>query len=125
MAKRITNEIIVNQIYHIRGRSVMIDRDLATLYGVPTRRLNEQVKRNFRRFPEDFMFQLTRREMAIWKSQIATSNNVRMGLRKLPYAFTEQGVANAFQCVKQFDYHRSQYCHCPGVHPVARSTAQQ
>lgn len=93
MAKRITNEIIVNQIYHIRGRSVMIDRDLATLYGVPTRRLNEQVKRNIRRFPEDFMFRLTRRELAIWKSQIATSNNVRMGLRKLPYAFTEQGVA--------------------------------
>jgi hypothetical protein len=93
MSKRISNEAIVNQIYLFRGRSVMVDRDLAALYGVPTSRLNEQVKRNIKRFPDDFMFQLTRRELKIWKSQIATSNSIRKGLRRAPYVFTEQGVA--------------------------------
>lgn len=71
----------------------MLDRDLAEMYGVETRRLNEQVRRNVKRFPEDFMFQLTGRELKNWMSQIATSNKVKMGLRKLPYAFTEYGVA--------------------------------
>ena len=89
----------------------MLDFDLAAMYGVETRRLNEQVKRNIERFPEDFMFQLTKGELEIlksqivisnvadnqddsnWKSQIATSNFVRMGLRKPPYAFIENGVA--------------------------------
>ena len=69
----------------------MIDRDLAELYGVETRRLNEQVKRNIERFPEDFMFQLTSNEFDNLKSQIATSS--WGGVRKMPYAFTEQGVA--------------------------------
>ena len=69
----------------------MLDEDLAELYGVETRRLNEQVKRNIARFPEDFMFQLTNEEYENLKSQIATSN--WGGRRKLPYAFTEQGVA--------------------------------
>ena len=76
----------------IRGKQVMLDRDLATLYGVETKRLNEQVKRNVERFPEDFMFQLTREECS--KSQIATLNGGRgQNIKKLPYAFTEQGVA--------------------------------
>ena len=75
----------------IRGQQVMLDRDLAELYGVETRRLNEQVKRNIERFPEDFMFQLTSNEFDNLKSQIATSS--WGGVRKLPYAFTEQGVA--------------------------------
>lgn len=75
----------------IRGQQVMLDRDLAELYGVETRRLNEQVKRNIERFPEDFMFQLTPNEFDNLKSQIATSS--WGGVRKLPYAFTEQGVA--------------------------------
>lgn len=74
-----------------RGQQVMLDRDLAELYGVETRRLNEQVKRNIERFPEDFMFQLTPNEFDNLKSQIATSS--WGGVRKLPYAFTEQGVA--------------------------------
>ena len=99
------NEIqaIQNKIYEIRGQRVMLDFDLAEMYGVETRRLNEQVKRNIERFPEDFMFQLTKGELEIlksqivissyWKSQNATSNFVKMGLRKLPYAFTENGVA--------------------------------
>ncbi|MEX0810985.1 MAG: ORF6N domain-containing protein [Chitinophagales bacterium] len=71
----------------------MLDRDLAEMYGVETRRLNEQVKRNNKRFPEDFMFQLTEKELEDWKSQYATSNKEKMGMRKLPYVFTEQGVA--------------------------------
>ena len=75
----------------IRGQQVMLDRDLAELYGVETRRLNEQVKRNIERFPEDFMFQLTTNEFDNLKSQFATSS--WGGVRKLPYAFTEQGVA--------------------------------
>ena len=77
----------------IRGQQVMLDRDLAELYGVETKRLNEQVKRNIERFPEDFMFQLTKEEFENWKSQFATSNSIVMGARKRPYAFTEQGVA--------------------------------
>lgn len=76
----------------IRGQQVMLDRDLAELYGVETKRLNEQVKRNIERFPEDFMFQLTKEECS--KSQIATLNVKRgYNLKKLPYVFTEQGVA--------------------------------
>lgn len=86
-------EIIQNKIYLIRGRKVMLDRDLAELYGVETRRLNEQVKRNLKRFPSDFMYQLTKEETEIWMSQIAISNKEKMGIRKMPYVFTEQGVA--------------------------------
>jgi hypothetical protein len=71
----------------------MLDRDLAALYGVETRRLNEAVKRNIKRFPDSFMFQLTKSEVTNWMSQIATFNSEKMGLRKMPYAFTEQGVS--------------------------------
>ena len=83
-------ESIEGKILLIRGEKVMMDRDLAKLYKVPTRRLNEQVKRNIRRFPRDFMFQLTRKEFKILKSQFAISS--WGGIRKLPHAFTEQGV---------------------------------
>ena len=135
MENNIQNEellaMVKSKIYTIRGQKVMLDFDLAAMYGVKTGRLNEQVKRNIERFPEDFMFQLTKGELEIlrsqflalqangvraviandlisqnatskmtesqvdenWKSQIATSNFVRMGLRKTPYAFTENGVA--------------------------------
>ena len=124
-------EQIESLILTIRGKQVMLDRDLARLYGVETRRLNEQVRRNMERFPEDFMFQLTKEEFenwksqfAIsnydedmssqiatssdeflrsqivtssgeekWKSQIVISNSIKMGARKLPYAFTENGIA--------------------------------
>ena len=72
---------------------MMIDRDLAELYGVETRVLNQAVRRNERRFPDDFMFQLTEKELNDWISQIVISNKEKMGLRKLPLAFTEQGVA--------------------------------
>lgn len=84
---------IQHKIYEIRGQRVMIDRDLASMYGVETRVLNQAVKRNMERFPEDFMFQLTEQEFVNWKSQIVISNSVNMGLRKRPYAFTELGVA--------------------------------
>ena len=82
-----------SKIHIIRNRQIMIDRDLAEIYGVETRRLNEQKKRNKERFPEDFCFQLSDEEFENWKSQNATSNSDKMGLRKNPYAFTEQGVA--------------------------------
>lgn len=76
----------------IRGQQVMLDRDLATLYGVETKRLNEQVKRNTKRFPEDFIFQLTKDECL--RSQIATLNEGRgQHLKYMPYVFTENGVA--------------------------------
>ena len=84
---------IENKILTIRNQQVMIDRDLAELYGVETKRINEQVKRNIERFPERFMFQLSDVEFENWKSQFATSNSDKMGLRRAPYAFTEQGVA--------------------------------
>ena len=82
---------IEQKILVIRGRRVMLDKDLAELYGVSTKRLNEQVRRNLRRFPEDFMFQLAKEEYENLKSQIATSS--WGGARKLSFAFTEQGVA--------------------------------
>ena len=86
-------EVIKKRIYEIRGQRVMIDRDLAELYGVETRTLNQAVKRNMERFPEDFLFTLTEQELENWKSQIVISNSIKMGLRKLPLAFTELGIA--------------------------------
>jgi hypothetical protein len=86
-------ELIINKIILLRDQKVLIDRDLAELYGVDTRTLNQAVKRNLKRFPEDFMFQMTKEEFEIWRSQVVTSNNDKMGLRRPPYVFTEQGVA--------------------------------
>ncbi|MFI5195636.1 MAG: ORF6N domain-containing protein [Chitinophagales bacterium] len=85
------DEAIINKIYFIRGQKVMLDSDLAELYTVPVKVLNQAIKRNIDRFPDDFMFQLTTEEWQILKSQIVTSS--WGGKRKLPYAFTEQGVA--------------------------------
>ena len=91
-------EDIKNKVHMIRGQQVMLDYDLAKIYGYEVKRLNEQVKRNISRFPEDFMFQLTREEIESVKSQNATSRNNNLfegqegGRRKLPYAFTEQGI---------------------------------
>ena len=84
-------QTIQSKIYEIRGQRVMLDRDLAELYQVTTSALNQAVKRNIKRFPPDFMFQLTNQEFANLKSQIVTSS--WGGVRKMPYAFTEQGVA--------------------------------
>jgi hypothetical protein len=87
------HEVIISKIYMIRGVKVMIDRDLAELYGVDTRSLNQSVRRNHKRFPDDFIFYLTKDEMKNWKSQIVISKKERMGIRKPPLVFTEQGVA--------------------------------
>jgi hypothetical protein len=84
----------IGEIIHlIRGQRVLIDSDLANLYGVETKRLNEQVRRNIERFPEDFMFQLTTQEYEFLKSQIATSKLGSGGKQKLPLVFTDNGVA--------------------------------
>ena len=95
MPVEVTN--IQNKILLIRNQQVMIDRDIAELYGVETKRLNEQVKRNIERFPEEFTFQITREEFESVKSQFATSRNNMFvgqegGTRKLPYVFTEHGI---------------------------------
>ena len=89
----ISSEFIERRIYLIRGQKVMLDSDLAELYDVPTHRLNEQVRRNKARFPEDFMFQLTMEETQALISQIAISKPGRGGRRKAALVFTEQGVA--------------------------------
>ena len=81
-------------IHVIRGQKVMLDSDLAALYEVPTKALNQAVRRNLERFPEDFAFLLSKDELENWRSQIVTSNSsAKMGLRRPPYAFTQEGVA--------------------------------
>ncbi len=89
----IVQEVIENKIYLIRGHKVMIDKDLATLYGVKTKNINKAIKRNIGRFPEDFMFQLTADEFESLRFQIGTSKQGRGGRRYSPYVFTEHGVA--------------------------------
>ena len=83
---------IGERILTLRGKEVMLDRDLATLYQVETRTLNQAVKRNIERFPQDFMFQLSKNEFENLKSQIVTSSLIHGGIRKMPYVFTEQGI---------------------------------
>ncbi len=90
----IPTEPIKQRIYFVRRQKVMLDRDLAQLYGVTTAALNQAVKRNAGRFPEDFMFRLSEDEFEEWRSQIVISNpRLKMGARRRPLAFTEQGVA--------------------------------
>lgn len=93
MHELIPTEMIESRIYLFRGQKVMIDRDLAEMYGVTTKVLNQSVNRNLERFPEDFMFKSSLDEAKRLKSQIVTSNVGRGGIRKPPYVFTEQGVA--------------------------------
>jgi len=88
----VSEEIIMNKIYLVRDQKVMLDRDLAELYGVETRVLKQAVKRNLDRFPDDFMFEMTKEEFLNWRSQFVTSNSDKMGLRYAPFCFTEQGV---------------------------------
>jgi len=90
---RIEPANIQSQIITIRGLQVMVDRNLAELYQVETKVLNQAVKRNAGRFPDDFMFQLSQDEFNDWRSQFVTSNNDKMGLRRPPYVFTEAGVS--------------------------------
>lgn len=92
--KEITAQLIIDKVHSIRERKVMLDKDLAAMYGVQTAALNQAVKRNSLRFPVDFMFQLSQKEFDSLISQSVISKNTgRGGTRKLPYAFTEQGVA--------------------------------
>lgn len=94
MAKHISisEESIINKIYQIRGQRVMLDRDLAEMYGVETKRLKEAVRRNIARFPEDFMFEMTSKEFVKWREDNINSKEDKMGLRYAPFCFTEQGV---------------------------------
>ena len=89
----ISVELIEKAILLIRNKKVILDRDLAKLYCVDTKVLKQAVRRNVRRFPDDFMFQLSKKEFENWRSQFVTSNSDRMGLRYSQMAFTEQGVA--------------------------------
>lgn len=86
-------EVIEQKVFLLRGKKVMIDSDLADLYRVQTKVLNQAVGRNINRFPDDFMFQLSSEEAEWWKSQFVTSKSILQGKRKLPFAFTEQGIA--------------------------------
>ena len=84
---------VEDKIHEIRKIHVIVDRDLAKIYGVETKQLMQQVRRNIERFPERYMFQMTDEEFREWKSHFVTSNSDKMGLRRPPYCFTEQGVA--------------------------------
>ena len=89
----ITDELVINRIYLIRGQKVMLDRDLSELYAVSTKVFKQAVRRNIDRFPGDFMFEMTQEELQNWRSQFVTSNSDKMGLRYPPFCFTEHGVA--------------------------------
>lgn len=90
---KLPDEIITSKIYLIRNQKVMLDRDLAELYGVETKRLKEAVRRNINRFPKDFMFEMTKLEFNNWRTHFASSKSDTRGLRYTPFCFTEQGVA--------------------------------
>ena len=93
VSSKIAEAVIIEKVHVIRGAKVMLDKDLAEMYGVEAKVLNQSVKRKLQRFPDDFMFQLTENEWDSLRSQIVTSKKGRGGTRYLPFAFTEQGVA--------------------------------
>jgi hypothetical protein len=95
---QIPDELVMNKIYVIRNQKVMLDRDLAELYGVETKVLKQAVKRNLDRFPEDFLFELSETELNNWRSQFVTSNSDKMGLRYLPFALPNK----VWQCFRAF-----------------------
>lgn len=91
---KLPHKPVESLIHVIRGQKVMFDSDLADLYGVPTKALNQAVSRNHERFPEDFMFRLSKDETDHWRSQLVTSNpSAKMGLRRAPHASTQEGIA--------------------------------
>jgi hypothetical protein len=94
----VAEEAIISKIYMVRGQKVMIDRDLAELYGVETKRLKEAVRRNINRFPPDFLFEMNKKEFEDWRTQNATSKEDKQGLRYAPFCFTEQGVYHVVLC---------------------------
>lgn len=104
MSKKIQlpDAAIINKIYEIRGMKVMVDRDLAELFGVETRVLKQAVRRNIKRFPEDFMFEMDKGEFIEWRSQSVMSKGDKKGLRYAPFCFTESGVT-MLSCVLSSD----------------------
>lgn len=88
----VPDEILINKIYLIRGQKVMLDRDLAELYGIETKALKQAVKRNRERFPADFMFEMNKNEFVQWRKKNITKTQDRLGLRYAPFCFSEQGV---------------------------------
>ena len=117
-------ERIQKAIYLIRNHKVMLDRDLATLYGIPTKALKQAVRRNPDRFPNDFMFILDQKEFEIWRSQFVTSSEDRKGLRYAPMAFTEQGVGDVVQCIEQPEGHSGQRCYHAHIRPSASTLGE-
>jgi hypothetical protein len=105
MSKSLMKNIdtIESKIFTVRGTKVMFDRDLAILFDVETRVLNQAVNRNINRFPEEFCFKLNKDEFEYWKSQIVISNSDKMGLRKTPSVFTEQGVWELLAKLKEVE----------------------
>ena len=99
---KIPDEVVMSKIYLVRGQKVMLDRDLAELYGVETRVLKQAVKRNIARFPADFMFEMTHKELEHWREEFATTIGERKGIRYSPFCFTEQGVT-MLSCVLNSD----------------------
>ncbi len=95
MPENLLVENIAGKIYRIRLRKVMLDRDLAEMYGVETKQLKRAIRRNIGRFPLDFMFELSKAEMENWRCQFGTSNSIKMGVRYPPMAFTEHGAIMA------------------------------
>ena len=93
MGNLIPTETITQKIFFVRGHKVLLDRDLSQLYGIETKHLKRQVRRNIERFPEDFMFQLSKKKFENWRCQFVTSDSSeKMGLRYRPYAFTDYGI---------------------------------
>jgi len=88
----LADELIISKIYLLRNQKIMIDRDLAELYGVETKVLKQAVRRNLKRFPEDFMFEMNKMEFEIWRKENVISTEDKHGLRYAPFCFTEQGV---------------------------------
>ncbi len=99
---KIPDEVVMNKIYLVRDQKVMLDRDLAELYGVETRVLKQAVKRNIARFPSDFMFEMTHQELEQWRAEFATTTSERKGIRYAPFCFSEQGVT-MLSCVLNSD----------------------
>jgi hypothetical protein len=112
---------IERHIHLIRGQKVMLDADLAALYGVSTSALNQAVRRNIERFPEDFAFHHSQEELANWRSQTVTSNPAaKMALRRPPYAFTQEGVAMLFVGAAQRTRRADEHPHHAHLRPLAR-----
>jgi hypothetical protein len=116
-----TASIRTDRIVFLRGQRVVLDEDLAAVYGVSTKRLNEQIRRNLERFPEDFLFQLSDQEVSDLRSQFATSKAGRGGRRYKPYAFTEHGAVMAANVLNSPNCHSSKRLGCSRIHQAARS----